>query len=195
MTGPPDRMRWALVIAGFVVAGLGLLIDAATKRWALTALDHGNVVQVWGDFLQFVLTHNPGAAFSTGGKFTPFISVFAMVAAVAVCVAIFRSRSWPWSLALGLLLAGILGNLRDRLFEPPAPMRGHVIDFIMVPNWPVFNVADIMINVAGVAAVILVFRGIPLTSAVKRSSPSKSTERQEPVTQERNPEEPSEPTP
>ena len=156
-----------MILAGFLIAGLGVFLDAVTKRWALTALEDGRVVAVWGEFLQLVLTHNPGAAFSTGGKFTPLISAFAILAAIGVCVAIFKSRSWLWSWVLGLLLAGILGNLRDRLFEPPGPMRGHVIDFIMLPNWPIFNVADIMINVAGVAAVILVFRGVPLTSSVK----------------------------
>ena len=42
----------------------------------------------------------------------------------------------------------------------PGPMRGHVIDFLMLPNWPVFNVADICINVAAGLILLLAFRGI-----------------------------------
>ena len=58
-----------------------------------------------------------------------------------------RIGSVGWAIALGLLLAGVAGNLTDRLVREPGPLRGHVIDFFMLPNWPVFNVADICINV------------------------------------------------
>ena len=54
------------------------------------------------------------------------------------------------------------GNLIDRLFRAPGPFRGHVVDFFALPNWPVFNVADICIDVAGVLLVILLLRGIRL---------------------------------
>ncbi len=53
-----------------------------------------------------------------------------------------RVRSTGWALALGLLLGGALGNLTDRVFREPAPFRGHVVDFLELPHWPVFNLAD-----------------------------------------------------
>lgn len=149
-------------MASLLVACLGLAVDVLTKKWAVQELSDGRVISVWGNLIRLVLTYNPGAAFSAGSRFTVAISVFALVAAIVVFVVILRTRNWLWGLTLGLLLAGILGNFKDRILQPPAPLRGHVIDFIMLPNWPVFNVADIMINVAGVIAFILVFRGVSL---------------------------------
>ena len=65
-----------------------------------------------------------------------------------------RLGSVGWAVALGLLLAGVAGNLTDRLFREPGPLRGHVIDFLMLPHWPVFNVADMCINVAAVLIIL-----------------------------------------
>ena len=52
------------------------------------------------------------------------------------------------------------GNLTDRLFREPGPMRGHVVDFLRFPHWPIFNVADMCINVAAVLIVVQALRGI-----------------------------------
>jgi signal peptidase II len=162
---PRGGSRASVVLVALLIAGVGLLADILTKKWAVAELSDGRTVSVWGELIRFTLTYNPGAAFSAGTRFTPFISAFALLAAIAVLVVILRTRAWVWGVTLGLLLAGILGNLNDRIFQPPAPMKGHVIDFIMLPNWPVFNLADILINVAGVSAFILVLRGVPLREA------------------------------
>ena len=60
-----------------------------------------------------------------------------------------------WAVALGFLCAGVSGNLVDRLFRAPAPLRGHVVDFLQLPYWPIFNVADMCISTAAVMIVIL----------------------------------------
>ena len=65
-------------------------------------------------------------------------------------------------MALGLLLAGVAGNLTDRIVREPGPLRGHVVDFLMLPHWPVFNVADICINIAAGLIMLQAFRGIRL---------------------------------
>jgi signal peptidase II len=65
-----------------------------------------------------------------------------------------------WAVALGFLFAGVAGNLTDRLLREPGPLRGHVIDMFMLPHWPVFNVADICINVAAALILVQVYRGI-----------------------------------
>ena len=65
-------------------------------------------------------------------------------------------------MAFGLLLAGIGGNLTDRLLRDPGPLRGHVVDFLMLPHWPIFNVADMCINAAAVLILVQAFRGIRL---------------------------------
>ena len=69
-------------------------------------------------------------------------------------------RHVGWAVALGLLLAGVAGNLADRLLRDPGPFRGHVVDFLALPRWPVFNVADMCINVAGALVVVLLLRGV-----------------------------------
>jgi signal peptidase II len=73
-----------------------------------------------------------------------------------------RLRDRGWALALGLLLGGAVGNLLDRLFRQPGPMRGHVIDFLQLPNWPVFNLADSAICLAAALVVWRSLRGVEL---------------------------------
>ncbi|WP_445257462.1 signal peptidase II [Nocardioides aurantiacus] len=139
---------------------VGLVVDQATKVLAVRELTGREPVQVVGSWFELVLVRNPGAAFSAGASVTPVISVIAIVATVVVLWQVRRVRHRAWALALGLLLAGVTGNLVDRLLRPPGPLRGHVVDFFALPNWPVFNVADICINVAGALLVLLLFRGI-----------------------------------
>ncbi|WP_370287514.1 signal peptidase II [Nocardioides sp.] len=143
-----------------VIAAVMLGVDQVTKALAEHHLEGRPDIQVIGTILQLHLTYNPGAAFSLGTGFTAGLSVLAIV---ATCVVLFISRRLVdriWAVALGLLLAGITGNLVDRIFRDPAPFRGHVVDFLMLPNWPVFNIADVCINV-GVALILLqVLRGI-----------------------------------
>ena len=73
-----------------------------------------------------------------------------------------RVRNFGWAIAFGFLLAGITGNLTDRLFRAPGVLRGHVVDFLMLPHWPIFNVADMCINVAAALILVQAFRGIRL---------------------------------
>jgi signal peptidase II len=146
----------------FAVAAAALLLDVVSKHLAVRELTGRAPVQVFGEFLQLKLLRNPGAAFSTGASFTPFITVVAMVATAVVVFFAFRVRHRGWAVALGLLLAGVTGNLVDRIFRAPGPFRGHVVDFFALPNWPVFNVADICIDVAGALFVVLLLRGVRL---------------------------------
>ncbi|KQT91175.1 hypothetical protein ASG49_12710 [Marmoricola sp. Leaf446] len=154
-----DRPARATRLA-LAVGVTGLVVDQVTKVLAVRELTGREPVEVLGSFLRLVLVRNPGAAFSAGASITPVISVIAIVATVVVLWQVGRVRHRAWALALGLLLAGVTGNLVDRLLRPPGPLRGHVVDFFALPNWPVFNVADICINVAGVLLVLLLFRGI-----------------------------------
>ena len=67
-----------------------------------------------------------------------------------------------WAVTLGLLLGGAAGNLTDRLLRSPGVFRGEVVDWIQLPHWPVFNVADSCIVCGGILAVVLAARGIRL---------------------------------
>ena len=96
---------------------------------------------------------------------TAAIAIFGCVAFLGVCWLARRVRDTAWAWALGLLLAGISGNLTDRFFRDPGPLRGQVIDVLELPNWPIFNVADICINIAAALIVIQSVRGVPLGGA------------------------------
>src|SRR4051812_19902249 len=144
------------------VAAIAWLVDLTTKVVAQHELADRGPVDIVGSALRFNLTRNAGAAFSTGTSMTPVISVFALVAFVVVVVLARRVRTTGWAWALGLLLAGIAGNLTDRIFREPGPLRGHVVDFLQLPHWPIFNIADICINAAAVLIVVQSVRGVPL---------------------------------
>jgi signal peptidase II len=146
----------------FGVAGLAVLVDVGTKVAAVNGLSDGRPRDLVGSLLQLHLTRNAGAAFSTGTGITPWITLFGCVALVAVAVISRRARTTGWAVSMGLLVAGITGNLGDRFFRDPGPLRGHVIDFLELPHWPIFNVADICINVAAVLIVVQSVRGIPM---------------------------------
>lgn len=131
-----------------VVAGLGLLLDRATKAIAVGALQPGERVPVLGDLLSLTLVYNPGAAFSMGAGSTWVLTLLAAIAVVVAVVFAIRLRGVWWGVALGLILGGALGNLIDRLANPPSFGQGHVTDFIAYGNLFVGNVADILL-VAG----------------------------------------------
>ncbi|WP_426244215.1 signal peptidase II [Nocardioides sp. LHG3406-4] len=158
---------WAFPVTALLAYGL----DLGTKTWAVRALDGGRDRELVGDLLTLHLTFNPGAAFSTGTQFTVLLSCLAIAAVCLVLAFSIRVRDGLWAVAFGLLLAGVGGNLTDRLFREPGPMRGHVVDFLQLPNWPVFNVADMCINVAAGLIILQTFRGVALDGSRGRDEP------------------------
>ena len=131
-----------------------------TKIVAVEALTGSPPVQVVGHYFTFYLARNPGAAFSTGTSYTIVLSFIAITAALVVLWISRRLGSTGWAVGLGFLLGGVVGNLTDRIFRSPGPLEGHVIDFLMFPNFPVFNFADIWINLAAATIIIQSVRGI-----------------------------------
>ncbi len=116
-----------------------------------------------GSLLRLDLVRNPGAAFSTGTSYTALLSVIAVIAAAVVIRFGRRLGDRTWAVALGLLLAGVCGNLTDRIFREPGVLRGHVVDFLALPHWPVFNVADMLIDAAVVLIIVQTWRGIGIS--------------------------------
>jgi signal peptidase II len=165
----PLSRAQAVVIAG-LVALAGVALDQITKSLAVARLDPSDPQQLIGSLLQLHLTRNPGAAFSTGTGLTMALSLFAIAAACVVgWVIVVKVRSLTWAIAFGLLGAGILGNITDRIFREPGALRGHVVDFLELPHWPIFNVADICITVAAVLIVLQSWRGIRLDGRREQS--------------------------
>jgi signal peptidase II len=139
-----------------------LVLDQATKWWVQQNMPGREPIEILGDWLRVTYALNPGAAFSLGGSFTVVLTVIAITVAVVIVRMSSRLGSTWWAVALGGLLGGALGNLTDRLFREPGPFRGYVVDWIAVPNWPVFNIADSAIFCSAVLMVLLSFRGIGL---------------------------------
>ena len=146
--------RWRLLFA--VVALGGLAIDVITKLVAVARLDPNRPVELLGGLLTLRLIRNPGAAFSVGTNFTIVFALLSVAVLAFVLVRLAPRLGHPgWAVALGLLCAGVSGNLSDRIFRAPGALRGHVVDFLQLPHWPIFNVADICIDTAAVLIVVL----------------------------------------
>ena len=147
-----------LLAVGLALLGLG--VDQIVKLASVTYLTPGEPVNVIGSLLRLNLIRNPGAAFGMGANSTIFFTIFAIVAALAcVFVALPRITKVWHGITLGLLLGGVLGNLVDRIFQPPAAFHGHVIDMFQLPNFAIFNVADMCITVAAGIMIIGSFFG------------------------------------
>jgi len=73
-----------------------------------------------------------------------------------------------WALGFGSLTGGICGNLADRLFRAPEFMQGAVVDWISLPNWPLFNVADSFIVTSVALMIFLSWREVPIRTVVSK---------------------------
>lgn len=153
----PRRTAWTFVLWAVVYA-----LDQITKVLAVRNLEPGVVQPFVGELLQFHLIRNPGAAFSLATGSTWIFTILSAAVVVFVVRLSRRLRSTGWALALGFLLAGATGNLTDRLLRQPGFARGHVVDFLQLPNWPIFNVADMSICCAAVLIAVLAVRGTGL---------------------------------
>lgn len=159
--GRASRKLLALL---FGVAALLLAADVATKIAAVARLDGQPPLELFGGAVYLVLVRNPGAAFSLATGMTWLLALLAIVVVGVIVWLAPKLRSTGWAVGLGLVLGGACGNLVDRLFREPGPLRGHVVDFVSLfaPDgsvWPVFNVADSSIVCGGILVVLLSLLG------------------------------------
>jgi signal peptidase II len=144
-----------------LTVGLAVLsLDLATKIFAVAQLRRREVVDVIDGVLSLRLVRNPGAAFGLAQGLTIALTLIAVVVILVILRIARRLRSPGWAVGLGMVLGGAIGNLIDRLFREPGPLRGHVVDFLEIPHFPVFNVADSAIVTGGVLMVVLSLLGI-----------------------------------
>lgn len=137
--------------------------DQASKIWALGNLKPFTSKPLLGEVLKFYLVWNDSAAFSISLGATWIFTIISSVAALVILWLIQRTKSRPWLFTLAILLAGVVGNLWDRLFRAPGFPVGKVVDFLQIPfNFPIFNIADICITTSMTIVVILVMRGVKL---------------------------------
>ena len=160
----PTRRR-GRVAALLAVAVTVLVADIITKVVVVGTLSDRAPVRLLGGFLTLRVTRNPGAAFSIGPSLTVVFAVIAVGVIVFILRTSRRIQSLAWAVTLGLLLGGATGNLTDRLLRYPGPFRGYVVDWIQIPHWPVFNIADSCIVCGGVLAVFLAVRGVRIDAS------------------------------
>lgn len=130
------------------------IADQAVKQIMVSTLTPGEAIPVIGDWFRWLLVFNSGAAFSMGQNLTWLITAIQMTFVVGTLIAAPRIRHRWEAVGLALIAGGALGNLIDRLFRPPGFWFGHVVDYISVGDFAVFNLADVAINV-GVAVFVI----------------------------------------
>ena len=168
--------RSVLAVLASTAVGI-VLIDQVTKAWAVAYLqpriESGEgPLYIIDPLLRLTYVENTGAAWGMGAGYTWVFTIFAVVVGVVIVRFARTITSRAWALALGGLLGGLLGNLIDRLTRPPGPGLGSVVDFIGLPNFPVFNVADVAITCSAVGMIILAWRGIQLSESEPDGSSS-----------------------
>ena len=137
-----------LALVGVVFLGLDQLIKYIVE----SRIDPGERVDVLGP-LQLTLTYNDGIAFGIASGTGPLVLVLGLLALGALGLFVASAPpGWPTALAGGLILGGALGNLIDRL------TRGEVVDFVNLPFWPAFNLADVGITLGVLALAVIVIR-------------------------------------
>lgn len=171
------RRESPLWIRVLLVAWLVWMLDLGSKAWALSTLENQEPRKILGDFLTLTLAKNSGAAFNLATSGSVLLASFSILVICTIGYWARRLTSLPWAYVCGLVLGGSFGNLSDRIFRAP-PQRGafsgQVIDWIELPHWPIFNLADSAIVIAAVLSAVLSLRNI---SPISPSSPTEQGRR------------------
>ena len=147
----PGRVARVLSVVALIVAADQATKSIAVARWSEQPR------RVIGTHVELFVTRNSGSAFSRFQSLTPLLALGAVVIAIVLARAARAATDSVALCALVLLLGGAIGNLTDRFVRSPGILRGHVVDFVQVGWWPVFNLADSCITVG---AVLLLVRGV-----------------------------------
>jgi signal peptidase II len=158
------------------IAATVVVLDLFTKFIAVRFLENSEPVEVVpallgegiGPLVQFRFFRNPGAAFSLGTNATLLFTILAIIISVFIWRVSKKVDNKFWAISLGFILGGALGNLIDRIFRDPGVLRGAVVDFVQIPYWAIFNIADMAISVTAVIlAIATIFGKEPYKKSVK----------------------------
>ncbi|MDR1957917.1 MAG: signal peptidase II [Planctomycetaceae bacterium] len=164
------KLFWLRFFLFFVISAVGCLIDLGTKSWIFAKLripDHENenVWWIWQNVFGFQITLNGGALFGIGHGFVTLFAAFSVIAILGITVWMFfqGAKSWFMTVVFGMLTAGVLGNLYDRLGlhglhwengEPVYAVRDWILLMIGTFPWPNFNIADSFLVVGAILLTI-----------------------------------------
>jgi signal peptidase II len=162
---PHKRLKLLLSVAAVV-----WVLDIVTKILAVRLLTPGQPVSIIGDTVTWTLVRNSGAAFSMATGYTWVLTLVATAVVIGIILMGRRLVSPWWALGLGMILGGALGNLVDRFFRSPGPLQGHVVDFLSIGWWPVFNVADPAVVGGAILLVALSLFGFDYDTVGRRTA-------------------------
>lgn len=168
---PEPKTKTLAVLAGGVLA-----LDVLTKVVSVAFLEESGPIKLFGGVLYLTFVRNPGAAFGLAEGMTWILALIAFGVVGFIAWISRNLRSQGWAVGLGLVLGGAVGNLVDRLFREPGPMRGHVVDFLSLFDpygrvWPVFNIADMAIVGGGVAIIVLALMRHDYDGTIHKDAP------------------------
>jgi signal peptidase II len=164
---PAPRRRLRLLLS---VAAVVLFLDIVTKVLAVRLLTPGQPVSIVGDTITWTLVRNSGAAFSMATGYTWVLTLIATGVVIGIIWMGRRLVSPWWAVGLGMILGGAMGNLVDRFFRSPGPLQGHVVDFLSIGWWPVFNVADPSVVGGAILLVALSLFGFDFDTVGRRKA-------------------------
>ncbi|MEO1762494.1 MAG: signal peptidase II [Cyanobacteria bacterium J06629_18] len=147
-----NRFFWIIAVTGFV-------LDQLTKYWVVQTFSLGETQPLIKGIFHFTYVRNTGAAFSLfAGKveWLRWLSLFVSIALIVFALltpAMLHWEQWGY----GLILSGAIGNGIDRF------LLGYVVDFLdfRLINFPVFNLADVFINIGIACLIIASFQKTP----------------------------------
>jgi signal peptidase II len=139
----------AVLVPALAACGVVVALDQGTKALARSSVSRGDRTEIL-PFLHIVNVRNQGVAFGLGGDVSAYLigATILVLAAMLIFFATRERSGWQVWLPAALLIGGALGNLADRVRD------GAVTDFIDLPVWPTFNLADLAI-VVGVLLLLL----------------------------------------
>ena len=140
-----DLRKHNVYIAIFVCLFI-ILIDRVTKIFILK-LDEGMSIPIIENVFHITFIYNTGAGFGTFQNAAFFLTIFSIVILIGAIYYFFKTKNRLLRIMISVLIAGIVGNLTDRL------LYGKVIDFIDLRIWPIFNIADMAITL-GILSII-----------------------------------------
>jgi signal peptidase II len=175
---PAPARRQSLLLS---VAAVVLTLDVVTKVLAVKFLTPGQPVPIIGDTVTWTLVRNSGAAFSMATGYTWMLTLIASAVVVGIFWMGRRLVSPWWAVGLGMILGGATGNLVDRFLRSPGPLRGHVVDFLSIGWWPVFNVADPSVVGGAILLVTLSALGFDFDTVGRRRADGAVDEPAEPA--------------
>ena len=144
-----------------------IIIDQITKVIAVATLENrDNLILVpalfgerIGPILQLTFIRNHGAAFGFGTNAIFIFTILAFVISIIIWKTGKKIENRVWAICFGALLGGAIGNLIDRIFRSPGVFRGAVVDFVQIPYWAIFNVADMAVSISATIIAIMTLMG------------------------------------